>query len=200
MDGTFKIVPELFFQLYTVHALGPGGFFVPCLYALLPNKSREMYNRLFNQMKTLRPNMMPRTIMIDFERATLQAVTDAFPTATVNGCFYHLQQNIIQKIQSEGLQVQYQTNRDVELQARMIAAIAFVTLANVENAFESLRTPPSTSWNQSSTISKIPISAVPDVVMVAVTLCSLIVCGTCMAEWKKTFHERTTTSRDGIEK
>lgn len=139
MDGTFKIVPELFFQLYTIHALGPGGFFVPCLYALLPNKSREMYNRLFNQMKTLRPNMMPRTIMIDFERATLQAVTDAFPTATVNGCFYHLRQNILRKIQSEGLQVQYQTNRDVELQARMIAAIAFVPLANVENAFESLQ-------------------------------------------------------------
>ena len=38
-DSTFKIVSELFFQLYTIHTLGPGGFFVPCLYALLPNKS-----------------------------------------------------------------------------------------------------------------------------------------------------------------
>ena len=75
-----------------------------------------MYNRLFNQMKTLHPNMMPHTIMIDFECATLQVVTDAFPTATVNGCFYHLQ-NILRKIQSEGLQVQYQMNCNVELQA-----------------------------------------------------------------------------------
>ncbi|MPD03530.1 hypothetical protein E2C01_099171 [Portunus trituberculatus] len=75
--------------------------------------------------------------MIDLEHATLQAATDAFPTATVNGCFYHLRQNILQKILSEGLQVQYQMNHDVKLQAQMIAAIAFVPLANVENTFES---------------------------------------------------------------
>ncbi|MPC41999.1 hypothetical protein E2C01_035611 [Portunus trituberculatus] len=32
-----------------------------------------------------------------------------------------------------------QTNRDVELKARMIVAIEFVPLANVENKFESLQ-------------------------------------------------------------
>ena len=68
MDDTFNIVPELFLQLYTIHALGSGWFNVPCLYAFPPNKSREMYNRLFTQLKVRRPNMMPRTIMIDVER------------------------------------------------------------------------------------------------------------------------------------
>ncbi|MPC75463.1 hypothetical protein E2C01_069851 [Portunus trituberculatus] len=32
--------------------------------------------------------MKPGTIMIDFERATLQAATNTFPTATVNEYFY----------------------------------------------------------------------------------------------------------------
>ncbi|MPC67234.1 hypothetical protein E2C01_061404 [Portunus trituberculatus] len=82
--------------------------------------------------------MKPSTIMIDFELATLQAATDAFPTGTVNGCFYQLRQNFLRKIQSEGLQAKYQTNCDVELEARMITAITFVPLTNVENAFQSL--------------------------------------------------------------
>ena len=35
MDGTFKVVPELFFQLYTVQALLFGSI-IPCMYILLP--------------------------------------------------------------------------------------------------------------------------------------------------------------------
>ena len=136
MDGTFKIVPELFFSFILFMPSVPVG---STCHACMPNKSREMYNRLFTELKALRPNMMPRTIMIDFERATLQAATDAFPTATVNGCFYHLRQNILRKIQTEGLQVAYQSNRDVEEQARMIAAIAFAPLAEIETAFEALQ-------------------------------------------------------------
>ena len=39
----------------------------------------------------------------------LQAATNVFSVATVNGCFYHLWQNILRKIQTQGLQVAYQT-------------------------------------------------------------------------------------------
>ncbi|MPC34860.1 hypothetical protein E2C01_028263 [Portunus trituberculatus] len=114
--------------------------------------------------------------------------------------FFHLRQNILRKIQSEGLQVQYQTNRDVELQARMIAAIAFVLLANVENAFESLQ---DTALNELEPI----FNHFEDTYIGRPRRRN----GRCnpmfphsmwnmLAEWKKTFRERTTTSRDGIEK
>ena len=36
-DGTFKITPIQFYQLYTVH-IQIGGFYPPCMYALLSNK------------------------------------------------------------------------------------------------------------------------------------------------------------------
>ena len=36
-DGTFKVLPEYFFQLYTIHA-ERDGFVYPCEYALLPDK------------------------------------------------------------------------------------------------------------------------------------------------------------------
>ena len=40
-DGTFSVVPDLFTQLYTIHAEMDGVIF-PCIYALLPNLKRSM--------------------------------------------------------------------------------------------------------------------------------------------------------------
>ena len=51
-DGTFKTVHTLFFQLYTIHFLvgGPNpfenGHLLPCVYALLPNKSTSTNTRM----------------------------------------------------------------------------------------------------------------------------------------------------------
>ena len=49
-DGTFKIAPQLFYQLFTVHCLF-GSTNVPCVYALLPNKTRATYQRVFQILR-----------------------------------------------------------------------------------------------------------------------------------------------------
>ena len=41
-DGTFKIVPDHFLQLYTLH-VEKDGFLFPCVYALMTSKSEENY-------------------------------------------------------------------------------------------------------------------------------------------------------------
>ena len=38
MDGTFKVCPEIFFQIYTIHVLINHQVF-SCVFALLPNKT-----------------------------------------------------------------------------------------------------------------------------------------------------------------
>ena len=50
MDGTFKLCPEIFYQIYTIHALNNNQVF-PCVFALLPNKNEVTYNRLFREVK-----------------------------------------------------------------------------------------------------------------------------------------------------
>ena len=50
MDGTFKTVPEIYFQLFTVHSL-VNGQVVPCVYALLPNKQQGTYERILGVLK-----------------------------------------------------------------------------------------------------------------------------------------------------
>ena len=40
-DGTFKNCPIQFYQLYTIH-IQLAGFYPPCIYALLPNKTEHL--------------------------------------------------------------------------------------------------------------------------------------------------------------
>ena len=138
MDGTFKIVPDLFYQLYTVHVMTAAGYMIPALFSLLLNKTRETYSRVFAQMKVLRPNVFPNRIMVDFEQAAISAAEEAFPQAVISGCFYHLSQSVYRKVQSEGLQNLYGEDADFATSVRMIPALALVPEAEVVNAFELL--------------------------------------------------------------
>ena len=108
-DGTFKVVPGLFYQLFTIHAM-VNGHMVPCVFALLPNKQQTTYMTLIRELRVLDPELSPRSIMIDFEIASRNALQEVFPEATIQGCFYHLSQAIYRKVQSIGLQQEYQTN------------------------------------------------------------------------------------------
>ena len=48
-DDTFRICPEIFFQLYTIHGQRDRRIF-PCVFSLLQNKNENNYNRLFEQL------------------------------------------------------------------------------------------------------------------------------------------------------
>ena len=55
-DGTFKVCPELFFQLYIVHGQR-GGRISPCVFALLPNKTKATYIRFFRELFNILNNI-----------------------------------------------------------------------------------------------------------------------------------------------
>ena len=138
IDGTFKTVPSLYTQLYTIHCLTSGQI-VPCIYALLPDKREATYRRVIAGLLHARPNLQPQSVLVDYERAAVNALQNAFPQTNVKGCFFHLSQNIYRKVQSNGLQEQYGSDADVNLHIRMIAALAFVKEDEVEDAFETLQ-------------------------------------------------------------
>ena len=48
-DDTFRVCPEIFFQLYAIHGQRDGRIF-SCIFSLLPNKNENAHNRLFEQL------------------------------------------------------------------------------------------------------------------------------------------------------
>jgi hypothetical protein len=134
-DGTFKVCPELFFQLYTIHAQQEGKIF-PCIFSLLPNKTENTYTRFFTEV--LNHTNAPNDILVDFEKSAINAIHNVNPNIETKGCFYHLSANILKHIKTLGMQVRYNTDQEFALHLRMISAIAFLPPNNVIDGFEVL--------------------------------------------------------------
>lgn len=137
-DGTFKVAPQLFFQLYTIHVIKDNHVF-PCLYALLAGKNRRTYEEMWRLIKMYAPNLNPRICILDFELTAKSAIISAFPHIEVRGCFFHLCQSIWRKIQDLGLRVTYTDDEDTRLYCRMLGSLAFLSPEKITGHFEKLQ-------------------------------------------------------------
>ena len=76
---------------------------IPVVFALLPNKTQQTYRRLIQKIMELCPLFNPKSVMLDFERAAINAFEEKFSNATnsfsISGCFFHLQNSIQRKVQ-----------------------------------------------------------------------------------------------------
>ena len=132
-DGTFKIAPRGYYQQYTLHAYSDGVMY-PCVYALLPGKSEATYNRLLGILEPLFPSRpAPETILMDFEKAAMNAFSSNFPGAAINGCFFHLGQSVWRKIQAVGLQHRYMDDKAFAERLRRVLGLAFVPVDQVHH-------------------------------------------------------------------
>ncbi|CAG8789296.1 10423_t:CDS:2 [Gigaspora margarita] len=91
MDGTFKTVPTLFRQLYTIHTPVGG-------------------EKLLNLSKEADYNLSPFVITTNFEQSVINAIQSKFPNSTHKGCYFHFCQNLWKKIQAEELAIEYDSN------------------------------------------------------------------------------------------
>ena len=138
-DGTFKVTPPIFAQVYSIHASRHGDL-VPAFYCLLPNKAQETYERLFRAVRQLIPNAHPTSFLVDFEMSAINAIRMVFDydDLTVSGCFFHLNENVRKHMQQIGLQRRYQNDPEFALLLRHIPALAFVPIQHLIEAFETL--------------------------------------------------------------
>lgn len=136
-DGTFRSVPTIFQQLYTLHGLKHGKC-LPLVYILAPNKSKELYIEVLRVLKQHQSRLKPKKLMIDFETGFASAFTVCFPRAKISGCLFHFGQCIWRHVQKYGLQSLYNEDVEFSLNVRLLMALAFVPEADVIIAFEEL--------------------------------------------------------------
>uniref|UniRef100_A0A915DHS5 FLYWCH-type domain-containing protein n=1 Tax=Ditylenchus dipsaci TaxID=166011 RepID=A0A915DHS5_9BILA len=114
MDGSFKITPAPFYQVY----------------AILAERTSRAENRgkwVFPIIRELWPDFKPTSISVDFEMATIQALVEIFPV-----------KNFKKKIADSGLTVRYRIP-EYSIRARMIIALAFVPPDQVLACYNKLR-------------------------------------------------------------
>ena len=116
MDGTFKIVPRLFHQVYTIHVFKHGQQF-PLVYCLLSGKTQEVYEKVFSILTEEMDNLHAQPCIVrataDFEITLINAIKGQFPAVAFKGCFFRFSQAVWRKVQSLGLQEEYKTNPDL---------------------------------------------------------------------------------------
>ncbi|KAK3086401.1 hypothetical protein FSP39_017917 [Pinctada imbricata] len=137
-DGTFYTCPDLFTQIYSIHAEVAGEMY-HLVYALLPGKTQAIYTRLFQLLRStcLSNNIVlrPQTMFLDFEIAAHNAARATFPGIQIRGCFFHYTQCIWKKAQSTGLQTPYQTDPDITSVVRRAAVLPLVPPSDVDDVW-----------------------------------------------------------------
>ena len=134
--GLSKLFLTFFYQLYTIHGEKDGVAY-PCVYALLTGRSKSIYNRLLRKLLEIEPALDPIHIMVDFEKAAINALEENF-VAIISWCFFHLPQSIFRKIQSEGLTTLYQTDTEFLLKLKMLPSLAFIPERGVVESYNIL--------------------------------------------------------------
>src|SRR5688572_33055347 len=72
------------------------------------------------------------------EQLAITAFEAAYPTATVTGCYFHLTQSVLRKVNDIGMKVDYQNDDALRACVHCLPALAFVPPCDVLEAFELL--------------------------------------------------------------
>lgn len=91
-DGTFKTVPSMFYQLYTIHG-NVLNYTFPLVYCVATRKTEDFYRRLLTQLALhatqINRVFYPQHILSDFEIAFMNAARNVFPNSAIKGCLFH---------------------------------------------------------------------------------------------------------------
>ncbi|KFD55608.1 hypothetical protein M513_03356 [Trichuris suis] len=145
MDGTFKTVPKIFYQLYTIHAPVLRGSYrtFPFVYILMTGKSRSLYESVFEELLTFCEEnglaLNPSMVLTDFELGAINACKSVFPNARNKACYFHFAHCIWRQVQNSGLAKRYCRDEEFNLKIRQLSALAFLPAEEIPDAFDLLK-------------------------------------------------------------
>ena len=150
VDATFKSVPKPFDQLFTMHVL-IGDRLIPCLFAYMSSKHKEMYIKIFQFLNIWADHyeleiewnkqINSETILLcDYESSIILAVKEVFSFIEIKGCFFHLTQAIFRKMRSyPELRLKYKDRNDnFKKFIRRIQYINFLQIDVIVDIFNEL--------------------------------------------------------------
>ncbi|CAF3452497.1 unnamed protein product [Rotaria socialis] len=122
-DGIFKMCPDDFYQLFTLHATMTDTI-IPLVYGLLIGKSTNGYHLFFEKIFE-QDDFQPESIMTAFETGTIKSAKEKLPNAGVSFNFLKLSGD---KFETE--------DEHFRLRVKKFIALAFIPLSDVVMAFD----------------------------------------------------------------
>ena len=98
-DVTFKVVPHLFYQLFTIF-IQYKGHAIPALHILMTNKSEELHTAVLSELPAYIPEFQPLFALCDFEKASRNSFVAIFPHITLIVCWFHFTKAIYDKVKN----------------------------------------------------------------------------------------------------
>jgi len=100
MDSTFRVVPVLFHQLFTMFAPLTEHTFPVC-FALMSRKTTALYEAVFHLLHEQVPQFKPSQIIANFEEVPVTSGNDLI----ISGCWFHFAQALVKCMRKLGLAI-----------------------------------------------------------------------------------------------
>lgn len=137
IDGTFKIAPPQFKQLWILRANILGSESVaPLIFFLLEDKTKVSYSSALDIIRRSCPHFACETAMLDFEKAEHSSINDVFPGTQLRGCFFHWKQCLIRKF---GAVKGYPQDYSIREHLHSLFGLAFVPESDVPGCWQVMK-------------------------------------------------------------
>ena len=98
IDSTFRVVPSLFYQLFTIFVPHAEHTFPVC-FALMSRKTTALYEAVFGKVRAAVPQFQPPQVIADFEEAPAAAIRAVFGNEVIiSGCWFHFTQALVKRV------------------------------------------------------------------------------------------------------
>ena len=139
IDSTFRVVPVLFHQLFTMFApLAEHTF--PVCFALMSQKTAALYEAVFQLVHELVPQFTPSQIIANFEEAPATAARDSFGNdLMVSGCWFHCAQALMKRMRKLGIVIPVRDDSGLQTLFRCLLSLPLLPVDDVRPGFEDVR-------------------------------------------------------------
>ena len=126
--------------MYILYAQIESGAYVPCAFALLPDKEAETYYRLFGAIHDALTNggsidVSPEDCAFDFEASPIAEFSKFWPDTNISGCLFHFKQAILRQVDGKGCRRLYNRSIQFHTIVNKCACLALCPLDSIEEYF-----------------------------------------------------------------
>jgi len=139
VDATFRVVPSLYQQLFTIF-VPRAEYAFPACFALMTRKTTALYEAVLRKINDVESQFQPTQVIADFEEAPSAALRNVYgDQLTVSGCWFHYAQALIKRLRKLGLTDAYRNDQETQTIFRCLLSLPLLPIGDIAPGFQELK-------------------------------------------------------------